>query len=103
MTAEMILNTPIEAETEQDNGRWIARQRDLALYAYGETPEEASARLMEAMHLLVEVLMEHGGVDAVRRYFREAGIELTMTEKADESHQTFPLTLTLTKSLELAS
>jgi len=50
----------VEIEQEED-GRWIAEVRDLAgALAYGQTPEEAKARVQALALRVIADRLEHG-------------------------------------------
>jgi predicted RNase H-like HicB family nuclease len=98
MTSRLNLYTTLTAKTVQLDERWCATQDGLGLYAYGKSAEEASSRLLQAVDLLLETLMENGGPDAVTRELEKAGIALNQTNTVKE-----PLSLALPLAISLES
>jgi hypothetical protein len=102
MTSRILIHTSLPAEIEQIEGHWCATQKGLGLYAYGETAEEASSRLMEAVNFMVDTLMKYGGSDAVTQRLGKAGIPFEVGDEPHPQHGTLNLLLAFSKSLEPA-
>jgi predicted RNase H-like HicB family nuclease len=69
---EMMFRVEIEQE---DDGRWIAEVMDLpGVLAYGQTPEEAKAKVQALALRVVADRLEHGeaGPDLVSIFFAAA-------------------------------
>jgi predicted RNase H-like HicB family nuclease len=91
----------LQARIEEIDGEWRAIEDALGLTARGATPDEATSRLSKAIDLLVDALMEHGGVDAVTARFNRAGVVFTLSDPNDQPvRRTLPLMLSVAKSLE---
>ena len=90
-----------QARVERVGGEWRAIEESLGLSAYGPTLEEASNRLSQAINILVDTLLETGGVEAVKARLNRAGLVFTLAEQEEQPvPRTLPLTLSLAKSLE---
>ncbi len=103
MSTKLVINSVVEGRTEELPDRWRSVQEELGLYAYGETADEAAARMRDALSFLVDTLIESGGIEAVTSRFERAGIKVEIAEKSEDEPRTFPLVLTLSRSLDQAS
>jgi len=92
-----------QARAERVDAEWRAIEDGLGLTAYGATVEEASTRLSQAINILLDTLLEAGGVEAVKARLNRAGLVFSLAEQEDQPmRRTLPLTLSLAKSLEPA-
>jgi hypothetical protein len=96
------VHATFEAQTEEMEGFWRATLDPLGLFAYGDTAGEASDKLTEALHILVDTLYKHGGIAAVQARFEAAGFHLALLEQSGETRHKLPLMLTLAKTLPTA-
>ena len=100
MVTELVINSVIEGRTEELPDRWRSVQEELGLYAYGATADEAAARMRDALTLLVDTLLESGGIEAVTSRFQKAGLKVEVAEKSEREPRKLPLVLTLSRSLD---
>lgn len=92
-----------QARVEEVDGEWAAIEEGLGLSAHGATVEEATSRLSQAINVLLDTLLEHGGIDAVKARLNRAGLVFTLAEPEEQIvRRTLPLMLSLAKSLEPA-
>jgi predicted RNase H-like HicB family nuclease len=92
-----------QARVEEVDGEWTAIEEGLGLSAHGATVEHATTRLSQAINVMVDTLLEHGGIDAVKARLNRAGLVFTVAEAEDQPiRRTMPLMLSLAKSLERA-
>jgi hypothetical protein len=100
MTSSLKFYSSLPAETRWTHNRWCATQKNLALYAYGKTAQEASSRLMEAMDALVKTLIIAGGEQAVRDYMNRVGLPFEIGNGDDEKRAPISAMLPFVCSLE---
>jgi hypothetical protein len=100
MAAEQAIHATFPAETRWVEDRWCATQPNTAVYAYGKTAQEASARLMEAMDALIDSLMIVGGEEAVRDYMKRMGLSFEISEAKHCQQESFSVVLPLMRSLK---
>ena len=100
---ELVINSVIEGRTEELPDRWRSVQEELGLYAYGATADEAASRMRDALSMLVDTLIESGGIQAVTDRFEKAGIKVEVAQQSDHEPRTLPLVLTLSRSLDQTS
>jgi len=92
-----------QARVERVDVEWRAIEDGLGLSAYGSTVEEASNRLSQAINILLDTLLETGGVEAIKTRLNRAGLIFTLAEQEEQpTRRTLPLTLSFAKSLEPA-
>jgi predicted RNase H-like HicB family nuclease len=92
-----------QARLEQVDGEWRAVEDGLGLNARGASVEEATTRLQQAINLMLDTLVENGGVEAVKARLNRAGLVFTLAESEEQPvRRTLPLMLSLAKSLDPA-
>jgi hypothetical protein len=92
-----------QARVERLQTEWLAIEDGLGLSAHGSTVEAASSRLSQAINILLDTLLETGGVEAVKSRLNRAGLIFALTEGEEQvTRRTLPLTLSVAKSLEPA-
>jgi len=62
---------------EEGDSRWLAECRELGTASYGDTPEEARERIVEAIELHLNALERYGERE---RFFAERGIKMLSHE-----------------------
>jgi hypothetical protein len=100
VASSLTIYSSLPAQTEELEHEWRATQDALGLYAYGKTADEASQRLTTALNLLVDTLMEQGGLQAVTGRLEQAGILFTVEEKGHNVRRKLPLMLSLAKTVD---
>src|SRR5687768_11651794 len=100
MGSQVTLYTTLRAETRWVEDRWCATAKDLPLYAYGETAQEATARLSQAMDALIDTLMIVGGRVAVDDYMKRAGISLEIKDCSADGREPLSVVIPVARSLE---
>lgn len=82
MSSNLTFYTSLSAETTWNGKHWCAMAKSLPIYAYGDTAQEASYRLTEALDALIKTLMITGGREQVDAFMERAGITYEISDCA---------------------
>jgi hypothetical protein len=100
MSADLTFYTSLAAETTWDGKHWCAMAKNLPLYAYGNTAQEASYRLTEALDALIKTLMITGGRDQVDAFMKRAGIAYEISDCAANEREPSTVVVPYMRTLE---